>query len=65
VVLLSLVTFAEYPFLFIRTGDTGGEITGSLVTPFVILVLARTAILIGFCVALYQRLRQNAGLTKS
>ena len=28
VVLLSLVTFAEYPFLFIRTGDTGGEITG-------------------------------------
>ena len=62
VVLLSLVTFAEYPFLFIRTGDTGGTITGSLVLPFVTLVLARTAILIGVCVALYRRLRQEAVL---
>lgn len=63
VILLSLVTFAEYPFLFIRTGDTGGEITGALVTPFVALVLARTAILVGICVALYRRLRQEAVLT--
>ncbi len=62
VVLLSLVTFAEYPFLFIRTGDTGGEISGSLVLPFVMLVLARTGILIGVCVALYRRLRQEAVL---
>jgi hypothetical protein len=59
VVMLSLVTFAEYPFLFIRTGDTGGEITGALVIPFVILVLARTALLVGVCVALYQKLRQE------
>jgi hypothetical protein len=59
VVMLSLVTFAEYPFLFIRTGDTGGEITGGLVMPFVILVLARTALLAGVCVALYQKLRQE------
>jgi hypothetical protein len=60
IVLLSLVTFAEYPFLFIRTGDTDGRITGALVTPFAVLVLTRTAILIGLCVALYQRLRQDA-----
>jgi len=60
VVLLSLVTFAEYPFLFIRTGDTGGQITGGLVMPFVVLVLTRTAILVGLCLALYQRLRQDA-----
>ncbi len=60
VVLLSLLTFAEYPFLFIRTGDTGGTITGQLVLPFVMLVLARTVVLIGFCVALYRRLRQEA-----
>jgi hypothetical protein len=60
VVLLSLVTFAEYPFLFIRTGDTGGTITGNLMMPFVTLVLARTAILVGMCVALYRRLRQEA-----
>ncbi len=60
VVILSAVTFTEYPFLFLRTGDTGGEITGALVTPFVVLVLARTAILIGLCVALYQKLRQES-----
>ncbi len=59
VVMLSLVTFAEYPFLFIRTGDTGGEITGTLVLPFTILVLVRTGILVSACVALYQRLRQE------
>ncbi|MBZ0289642.1 MAG: hypothetical protein K8I30_18615, partial [Anaerolineae bacterium] len=59
VVLLSLVTFAEYPFLFIRTGDTGGQITGALVMPFIVLVLARTALLVGLCGALYQRLRQQ------
>jgi hypothetical protein len=59
VVMLSLVTFAEYPFLFIRTGDTGGEIAGALVMPFTILVLVRTGILVSACVALYQRLRQE------
>ncbi|MFN8564459.1 MAG: hypothetical protein U0703_23215 [Anaerolineae bacterium] len=60
VVLLSLVTFAEYPFLFIRTGDTGGVITGNLMLPFAALVLSRTAVLIGICVALYKRLRQES-----
>ena len=60
VVLLSLVTFAEYPFLFIRTGDTGGQISGALMMPFVVLVLARTSLLIGLCYALYRRLRQES-----
>ena len=59
IVMLSLVTFAEYPLLFIRTGDTGGEIAGVLRTPFIILVLTRTGILIGLCVAFYQKLRQE------
>jgi hypothetical protein len=59
IVLLSVVTFAEYPFLFIRTGDTGGEIRGALVIPFMTLILARTVILIGVCGALYKRLRQH------
>ncbi|MBA3872454.1 MAG: DUF2029 domain-containing protein [Anaerolineae bacterium] len=59
VVLLSLMTFTEYPFLFIRTGDTGGEITGALMTPFAALVLARTAMLVGICVAQYHILRQS------
>lgn len=59
-VLLAGVTFAEYPFLFVRTGDTGGTISGALVSPFVMLVLARMAILVGICIALYRRLRQEA-----
>ncbi|MBE0690742.1 MAG: hypothetical protein IH587_11540, partial [Anaerolineae bacterium] len=58
-VLLSLTAFAEYPFLFIRTAETGGELTGALQMPFAILVLARTGILLSLCVALYQKLRQE------
>jgi hypothetical protein len=58
VILLSLATFAEYPFLFIRTGDTGGEITGALVMPYTILILARTGILVGLSVAFFGILRQ-------
>ncbi|MBL8133765.1 MAG: hypothetical protein JNL42_18025 [Anaerolineae bacterium] len=57
-VLLSVTVFVEYPFLFIRTGDTGGVISGALTMPYVILILARTAILVGFCVALYRDLRR-------
>ncbi len=58
-VLLSLIVFTEYPFLFIRTGDTGGVITGSLRLPFIILVLVRTTILVGLSVAFYKKLRQE------
>ncbi len=56
VVLLSMIVFAEYPFLFMRTGDTGGVITGALVTPFTALVIGRTLILVGVCAALFRRL---------
>lgn len=58
-VLLSMVVFTEYPVLFIRTGDTGGEITGALIAPFAVMVISRTLILIGVCIALYQKLRQE------
>ncbi|MDX2076092.1 MAG: glycosyltransferase 87 family protein [bacterium] len=57
--ILAGVTFIEYPVLFIRTGDTGGEITGALMTPFVVLVVLRTLILVALCVALYLKLRQE------
>jgi len=57
--ILAGVTFIEYPVLFIRTGDTGGEISGALMTPFIALVLLRTIILIALCVALYLKLRQE------
>lgn len=56
---LAGVTFAEYPVLFIRTGDTGGEITGALMTPFVGIIILRTVILVALCVALYLKLRQE------
>lgn len=63
IVMLSLVTFAEYPLLFIRTGDTGGQITGALIMPFTVLVLTRTGILAAMCIAFYQRLRQEPVLS--
>lgn len=58
-ILLMVVTFAEYPFLWIRTGDTGGVMSGALLAPFTVLVIFRTLILIAFAFALYRRLRQE------
>lgn len=58
-VVLSMAVFVEYPVLFIRTGDTGGEITGPLMLPFAGMIIARTLILVGICVALYQELRKE------
>ncbi|PJF28979.1 MAG: hypothetical protein CUN52_10715 [Phototrophicales bacterium] len=57
--ILAGVVFIEYPVLFIRTGDTGGEITGGLVAPFVALILIRTLILVLLCVGLYLKLREE------
>ena len=46
-VMLCVLTFADYPALFIRTGDTGGVISGTLVLPFRgTVVLLRTALLV-------------------
>ncbi len=56
--LLSLIAFTEYPLLFIRTGDSGGVVTGALRVVFAGLVLARTAILIGLSAALVLLLRR-------
>jgi hypothetical protein len=58
VLMLSLVVFVEYPFLWLRTGDTGGVMAGALVTPFIVLVMARTLILIAICGALFGMLRR-------
>ncbi len=59
VLLLSMLAFAEYPFLFIRTGATGGVISGSLVLPYAALIILRTGLLTGACVGLYRILRQE------
>ncbi len=58
-VILCLAVFAEYPFLWLRTGDSGGVITGSLLMPYTILVIARTVLLVGFAYGLYRKLRQT------
>jgi hypothetical protein len=58
--LLSLVSFAEYPALFERTGDTGGAISPAQLPLYTALIVTRTAILIGFAAALYRQLRVPA-----
>jgi hypothetical protein len=59
IVLLCALVFAEYPLLFMRTGDTGGEVTGGLVLPFALLVINRTLLLVAYVFALYRILRQE------
>ena len=60
VVVLSMAVFFEYPVIFIRTGETAGEITGPILVPmFIGTVLIRTAVLIAVCVAFYGVLRQE------
>jgi hypothetical protein len=56
---LNLVSFVEYPVLFMRTGDTSGEISGVLVAPYVLLILIRTLLLAGLVGSLYQRLTRG------
>lgn len=58
-VLLTILAFIEYPFIFIRTGDTGGVISGALFGPWVMLVILRTALLVLVCGLFYQKLRQE------
>jgi len=60
-VLLSFLSFTEYPFLWSRTGDLNppGVMGGALLMPFVMVVVTRTLILLGIAVAFYQKLRQE------
>lgn len=59
-VLLCLVIgfmgFVEYPAMFMRTADTNGAITGTLIPAYVTLILIRTLALIALAVALYRQL---------
>jgi hypothetical protein len=56
---VSFLTLAEYPFLFLRTGDTGGVIAGALVVPYVLFVSLRTLVLVWLCVPLAAIVRQR------
>jgi hypothetical protein len=57
--LISVASFVEYPVLFMHTGPMGGEITGNLVPPYVMLILVRTALLVALAVALYRQLTRK------
>jgi hypothetical protein len=59
---LSGISFVEYPLLFMHMGDTGGEISGPLYGPYVLLVLVRTAMLVSLTWGLYQLLTRGAAV---
>jgi hypothetical protein len=56
---LGMLSFIEYPVLFMRTGQAGGEVEGALVIPFALLIVIRTLILGGVVAALYRRLTRG------
>ncbi|MGB1285990.1 MAG: glycosyltransferase 87 family protein [Aggregatilineales bacterium] len=60
-VMLSILAFAEYPFIFIRTAETGGEVLPShpMFLPWVMVIGLRTLMMLGICIAYYQKLRQE------
>jgi hypothetical protein len=57
--MLSLVSFVEYPLLFARTAETDGAISGAQLPVYAILIGVRTLLLIGFGMALYRELRRE------
>jgi len=59
VVMLSILAFVEYPFIFVRTGNGIIDPASSLYRPWVLVVILRTLLLVGICVAYYRKLIQN------
>jgi len=62
---LGLASFIVYPVMFMRTGETAGEITGALVMPYAFTILLRTGFLVGVVVALYRRLTHSMAVTEA
>ncbi|MBN2305422.1 MAG: hypothetical protein JXQ72_13135 [Anaerolineae bacterium] len=56
---IAFASFVEYPALFMRTAETNGEISGALVMPYVMIIVARTALLAGIVGALYMKLTED------
>ena len=57
--LLTMMSFTEYPLLFTASPDGPPRVHPDMLAAFSLLVLARTALLVGLCVALYRKLRQE------
>jgi hypothetical protein len=52
--------FVEYPLIFIRSADIPLEPGSLIFLPWVLVVVLRTLLLVGICVAFYQKLRQSS-----
>ncbi len=59
--LISFASFVEYPVLFMQTDPSDGAITGTLVPPYVLLILLRTALLAAVGVALVRQITTEKG----
>jgi hypothetical protein len=58
-IMLSILAFVEYPLIFIRSADIPLEPGSLIFLPWVLVVVLRTLLLVGICVAFYQKLRQS------
>jgi hypothetical protein len=58
-VMLSLLAFVEYPLILIRSVDIPLQPGSLIYLPWVLVVILRTVILVGICVAYYGKLRQS------
>jgi hypothetical protein len=59
VLLLTMMSFTEYPLLFTASEVGPPRVHPDMLPAFTALVVARTLLLVGLCVALYRRLRQE------
>jgi len=58
---LAFASLVEYPGLFMRAGESGGEIAGNLLPTFAALIFLRTGVLLGIAVGLYRLLTSGVG----
>ncbi|MDQ7035532.1 MAG: hypothetical protein Q9P01_12055 [Anaerolineae bacterium] len=58
-VMLSILAFVEYPLILIRSADIPLEPGSLIYLPWVLVVVLRTSLLLGICVAFYRKLRQS------
>jgi hypothetical protein len=58
-IMLNILAFVEYPLIFIRSADIPLEPGSLIFLPWVLVVVLRTLLLVGICVAFYQKLRQS------
>jgi len=58
-VMLSVLAFVEYPLILVRSVDIPLQPGSLIYLPWVLVVVLRTLLLVGICVAYYGKLRQS------